>query len=410
MMGMARRSWSFLMPPLEHGFIRRLDDGYRGGLTPMGRAVFWGLIAASVLRLGSLSEGLYVVLAAVGAMIIGGFVVGVPFRPRVSVVRRLPPPPSAGETWSYEVTVTNTGTAPCRDLHLTERGLPAALRPVGEPEPIPVLAPGESARVRLTLDCRKRGTYTLRALQAASSFPAGLVKLGWRDTAADRVLVYPAFFRLEHFEVPVGAVHQPGGIPVASRVGESMELSGLREWRQGDRPRDVHWAAYARTGRLVVREYQEEHFARLALVLDVEAARREDEPHFERGLSLAAAIADALARQEYIIDIFAAGDDVHHFQAGRSIAHFDNILELLAALEPGSRLDVEALSSAILPLARQLSAVIFVMTGWDDERRGIVEAMRGLSVAVRVVCARPGVVLSGLAPEESVVIEQESRP
>ncbi len=50
------------------------------------------------------------------------------------------------------------------------------------------------------------------------------------------------------------------------------------------------------------------------------------------------------------------------------------------------------------------------MTGWDDERRGIVEAMRGLSVAVRVVCARPGVVLSGLAPEESVVIEQESRP
>ncbi|MFT5682433.1 MAG: hypothetical protein ACI8RZ_003351 [Myxococcota bacterium] len=398
------------MPPLEHRFIRRLDDGYRGGLTPMGRAIFWGLIAASVLRLGSLSEALYVVVAAAGAMIIGAFIIGVPFRPRVSVVRRMPPPPIAGEVWRYEVTITNTGTTPCRDLHLTERGLPAALRPVGELAPIPQLDPGASVRVLLSLRCLKRGAYTLGALQASSSFPAGLVKLGWRDRAAARVLVYPAFTRLEDFEVPVGRLHQPGGIPVASRVGESMELSGLRQWREGDRPRDVHWAAYARTGRLVVREYQEEHFARLALVLDVEAARREDEPHFERGLSIAAAIADALARKEYIIDIFAAGDDVHHFQAGRSIAHFDNILELLACLTPGSCLDVEALSAAILPAARQLSAVIFVMTGWDEDRRGIVDAMRGAGVAVRVVCARPGVTLTGLSPDEQVVIDAEARP
>ena len=401
---MARRRWSFWMPPLEHGFIRKLDDGYRGGLTPMGRAVFWGLMVGTVLRLGSISMALYVVLAAVGAMIIAACVIGIPFRPRVSVARRLSPPPSAGDVWRYEVRVTNTSSKVLRDLHVVERGLPAMLRPVGEAEVIAMLEPGASVRVRLSLSCQKRGAYTLRGLQVSSSFPSGLVKLGWRDKTVDRVLVFPAFERLQAFEVPVGAVHQPGGIPVASRVGESMELAGLREWRQGDRPRDVHWPAYARTGRLVVREFQEEHFARLALVLDVEAERIEDEPIFEQGLSVAAAISDALARREYIIDIFAAGDAVHHFQAGRSLAHFDNILELLACLESGSRMDVEALSAAILPTARQLSAVIFVMTDWDDDRRGIVGEMRASGVAVRVVCVRPGVILDGLDPEEAIVL------
>ena len=401
---MARRRWSFWMPPLQHRFIRRIDDVYRGGFTPVGRAVLWGLIAAGVMRLGSPAAALNGVLAASAALLTGAIVLGVIFRPKLSVSRRMPPPPSAGAQWTYEVTVTNTSTRVVRDIHLSERDLPAALRPLGEAPSIAALPPGASARLRLTLDCQQRGAYTLSALQAASSFPAGLVKLGRRDRTAERVLVYPAFERLRSFEVPVGPVHQPGGIPVASRVGESMELAGLREWRQGDRPRDVNWPAYARTGRLVVREYQEEHFARLALVLDVEAARWEDEVFFEGGLSVAAAIADALARQEYIIDIFAAGDDVHHFQAGRSIAHFENILELLACLESGRQLNPSALSTAILPMARQLSAVIFVMTDWDEARRELVTQLRALGMAIRVVCVRPGVEVDGLAPGEAVVL------
>ena len=38
---MARRRWHFLMTPLEHGFIRGLDDRYRGWMTPQGRMILW---------------------------------------------------------------------------------------------------------------------------------------------------------------------------------------------------------------------------------------------------------------------------------------------------------------------------------------------------------------------------------
>lgn len=397
-----RRRWSFWLPPLEHGFIRRLDDAYRGRLTPMGRAMLWGFIAAGVLRMGALSSALFVTVAFFFSLLVSGLLVGLPFRPRLHLSRRLPPPPSAGETWRYVVRVENRSRRTWRDIVVEERDLPADLRPGGASPVIAALAPGESAEVRLALRCPRRGSYMLTRLQAASRFPAGLFKLGAPVPVTDAVLVYPAFERLERFDVPVSAAHQPGGIPVASQVGESMEFAGLREWRPGDRPRDVYWPAYARTERLVVREYLQEHFARLALVLDVEAPRPRDEVHFERGLSVAAAIADALARQEYIIDIFAAGDDVHHFQAGRALAHFENILELLAALEPGRTLDTGALSAAIVPQASRLSVVVFVLTAWDDQRAAVVQEIRQLGVAVRVICVHPEVEIDGL-PSDLVV-------
>lgn len=122
----------------------------------------------------------------------------------------------------------------------------------------------------------------------------------------------------------------------------------------------------------------------------------------ERALSVGAALAEALARRDYIIDLFCAGSAVHHFQAGRALAHMENILEILAALDGGDRLDLDGLSAALLPEAPRLSGVIFVMVDWDAGRLGLVTALRSQGVAVRVVCVRPGKQLAGLFPGEEV--------
>ncbi|HSP79539.1 MAG TPA: DUF58 domain-containing protein, partial [Myxococcaceae bacterium] len=350
-----RRRYSFLMPPEEHGFIRALTDWYNGLLTPVGRVVLWGVVASAVLLLGGLAAPLVLFFSfSVGALG-AAVVVGLPFRPRVSLVRLLPPPVSAGETLTYRVQVRNTGRRLARRVVVQERNLPPELRAVGEPPMVDALAPGESAEVTLRLRCTTRGAYELGALQAASLFPSGLVKWPRRSREKQRLLVYPRFTPLEGFEVPHGRNYQPGGIAVASRVGDSTEFFGTREWHEGDRTRDIHWPSFARTGRLVVKEFQEEYFVRLAMVLDVASRSAKEDALLEKGLSLAAGIADALARQEYIIDLFAAGPSIFHFQAGRALAHFEHILEILAGLESGNRLDVEALEAALLPEAAQLS-------------------------------------------------------
>ncbi len=40
-----------------------------------------------------------------------------------------------------------------------------------------------------------------------------------------------------------------------------------------------------------------------------------------------------MARQEYLVDIFAAGPDLYHLMAGRSLAYLDQILDILASVD-----------------------------------------------------------------------------
>ena len=102
--------------------------------------------------------------------------------------------------------------------------------------------------------------------------------------------------------------------------------------------------------------------------------------------------------------LFAAGDDVYHFQAGRSLAYLGNILEILACVDPGRRLDMQALRSALLPEAPRLSAVILVMMDWDRERASLVQLLKSHGLAVRVISMRHGCQLDGLEPSEIVEV------
>ena len=392
------------MEAIDHRSLRWLDDRYRGRLTAAGRACLWGSVAATTLLLGGLSRNLAYTFAFFASVMGWAWLWGLGQAIPVQARRRLPPPASAGEDWAYDVAIQNLSARPLFDLLVEERHLPAELRPIEEPTRIARIEPGAEAIIRLRLHCRLRGLYTLENIQVSRAAPSGLVKHGVRLAVSDRVVVYPRFNPLEHADIPLGKTHQPGGIPAASQVGESAELHGLRPWREGDRMRDVHWPTFARNGQLVVREFQEEYFARLALVVDIAAPRAEDDVFVEKAISMAAAITDALARQDFLIDIFAAGDAVHRFGAGRATDAMDHVLELLAGLETGTALPTEALLAVLAPEAPRLSAVFLVLTHWDPVRAALVEQVRGLNLHVRVLCTRPGVVLEGLSVDETLVL------
>jgi len=404
---MARRKrWSFFSGPLENRGVLWFDDFHRGEFTVGGRALFWGMLLSGGMLMGGLTQPLVWSFGfCTSALLIAGLM-GVIFRPRLQLTRRIVTSPSAGEVFAYRVDVANVGKRTARNVVIEERRLPPDLRPEGEPPTIDLLKPGERTAVTLKLRCVSRDWHELKRLQGATTFPTGLVKSGKRSRHVDRLVVYPRVTDVGQFEVPRSSHHQPGGIAVASQVGESTEFLGTRDWRQGDRLRDIHWPSSARTGRLIVREFQEEYFVRLAIVLDVQARWARDERRLEKAISFAAGIADLLARQEYVIDIFAAGDDVYHFQAGRALAHLDNLLEVLACLEPGGEMNFQRLESVLLPETQALSAIILIMMDWDDRRRELVGLLKSHGVSVRVVCMKPGRMLDGLEPFEIVEVPE----
>jgi uncharacterized protein (DUF58 family) len=206
-------------------------------------------------------------------------------------------------------------------------------------------------------------------------------------------LVYPRFYTIDHFPVAMGRRYQPGGIPLSSHLGDSIEFVGTRDYREGDPVRNIHWRSWARHGRPVVKEYQEEYFCRLALVLDTFVPRRRNrraDEGFEAAISVLASIADHFSRSEHVVDILAAGPDVYEVSAGRSLAYLDNILDVLACLGPCHEPPFERIGPHLFERLAQLTTVVAVLLDWDERREAFLGRVKALGTEVQAVIVHQG--------------------
>ena len=136
-------------------------------------------------------------------------------------------------------------------------------------------------------------------VRAFSTFPLNLYRTPAGQSEPWTLLILPNFHPLQGIDVPIGARYQPGGIALTSNLGESPEYIGNREYVSGDSIRHIDFRAWARLSMPAVREYQEEYYCRIALVLDTftgkeHAPSPDGFPDFEAAVSLTAAVADAL--------------------------------------------------------------------------------------------------------------------
>ena len=122
----------------------------------------------------------------------------------------------------------------------------------------------------------KRGTAHSDGLTVARADPLGLLKAHLRVPHRSNFIVLPRRYTLPTLALPGSRRYQPGGVALASSVGDSEEFVGLRDYRPGDPLQRIHWKSFARTARPIVKEYQDEYFERHALVLDTFAAARDE--------------------------------------------------------------------------------------------------------------------------------------
>jgi uncharacterized protein (DUF58 family) len=240
----------------------------------------------------------------------------------------------------------------------------------------------------------RRGRYVLGGLRLRGTDPLGLVTTGKHVAAPDStLLIYPRYYTMAGFDIPLGRRYQPGGIPLTSSTGDAIEFVGTREYRPGDAVRNIHWRSWARRGEPVVKEYQEEYFCRIAIILDTfleKGASEGEKAAFESAISMVASIADFFSRSEYIVDILAAGPDVYEVSAGRSLAYLDNILDVLSCLEPCYDPPFQTIGPHLFEKLSQLTTVVAILQDWDDRREAFLRRVRTSGVAVRAVIVHDG--------------------
>ncbi len=385
-------------PLFKGGVSRTLWRLYTQRLTGPGRwfaavtAVFVSYSGASLQLQG------HVIAAYAGAIWAVAACAMLWYRPRVKLSAVAPSRVCAGQTLTVDVEIEQPDRMRGADLVVMPDRLPRAVD--AEPDGgvmLSDLGRGERARVRLGLRCNKRGAYTLAGFRVETGFPFGILRARQTFREQRPLLVYPKFSPLGRLALPTGRRYQPGGVALASEVGESFEYLGNREYREGDNVRDIDWRATARVGRAIVREWVEEYMLRVAVVLDTHvpeglarAETRQRRDAFERAVSVAAAVSDYMARQDYLVDIFAAGPNLYHLIAGRSLAYLDQILDILACVDENPQEPFAVIEPQIAELLERISTVICVMLDWDEPRREFVHRLTIQGTAVKVIILRDG--------------------
>ena len=178
----------------------------------------------------------------------------------------------------------------------------------------------ETQVIPARLPALPRGVHTIHSARIGSIFPFGTL-LSWRPLERPgQLVVYPKPANLDQQRHS----NQGNGLGTAGHDwSDGVSIAGLREYRQGDEVRNVHWKASARRRGLVVKEVESESPHGVDIQLDLRAEHEE----LEHALSMISALALECAANKTPLGLRAQG---HHETYGHHHQPIDQLFEYLA--------------------------------------------------------------------------------
>ncbi len=315
------------------------------------------------------------------------------FRPRIDLVRLMPDRVRAKSTFKVNFLLRNRRRFTAWDLWADPFNYAPGLT-IEKHAAIGVLEPGAETRLESVVQARRRGRYLVYATRIESRFPFHLIKWSCRWRSDARLLsVYPAFTSLTKFTLPLGARNQMEGMARYSKIGESMELMGVRDYRDGDDIRRIDWPGTARLGSFVVKEFEEDELKRIALVTDTHVPpttlwklrrRPKESEELEAALELTAALAEYFSRGEAAVELFAVGPELHRLETGRGTTSFDAVCDILSGIDASPEPALAQLEADVFRDLSEVGGAVVVLIGDDKERREFVDKLRESGVSLRV--------------------------
>jgi uncharacterized protein (DUF58 family) len=383
--------------------------------TPAGRLVFSGLVASGAIGIDleqSVASQAFAILLCLLALAMASACF---FRGRFTVQRVLPHFGTVGQPLVYEIVVRNGRSKTLRDLEVLEdladtrptldefiaaqRAItegrsfrltknssprPDYRRAVVNPHPLPALPPHSAAEAPAQILPLKRGPLRFDGVTLARPDPFGLFRGFVRMALPQTVLILPKRYTLPPLPLPGTMKYQQSGVALASSIGESEEFMSLRDYRPGDPLRHIHWRSWARMGRPIVREFQDEFFVRHALVLDT-FTRATQAAAFEEAVSIAASFACTISTQESLLDLLFVGPQAFCFTTGRGLGQGEQALEILASVQPCGAKPFAALRHLVLEHVPAVSGCICILLEWDEPRRELARQLQAMGLPLLVL-------------------------
>lgn len=183
--------------------------------------------------------------------------------------------------------------------------------------------------------CQQRGLFSFGAVNVAAQDPFGLFSSQISLRNPEPILIYPATIELADFMLPSGKILGEG-YHQGRTDRSSPEAAGVREYVFGDSFGHIHWRSTARTGKLMVKDFDREPAGpsgEVWLLLDMqESVQSGDgaESTAEYGVTIAASLARKYMDTNRAVGLVAWGDKQYKLNAQRGEQQWGRIFETLA--------------------------------------------------------------------------------
>jgi uncharacterized protein (DUF58 family) len=335
----------------------------------------WGVLAAGVLAAGFGFSFGWLELVVVAAVCAAALVVAVGFALGRSSFRiglhlaadRV----VVGERAVGRITVANAGT---------RATLPARIElPVGSSFAsfhLPRLAAGAEHDDLFGIPTSRRSVITVGPVRSVRGDPLGLLRREVRWTDPVDLYVHPRTITLGGSSS--GFLKDLEGVPSADLSSNDVSFHALREYVPGDDRRYIHWKTSARTGTLMVRQFEETRRSHLALALSTSLGDYVDEEQFELAVSSCGSLGLQALREERDVTVLVQGRALNS-ETGR------RLLDDLSAVQVTPARDTIVQLAKVAGQSVPTASVAVLLYGGEVTPTQLQAASVHLPLGVRVI-------------------------
>lgn len=271
------------------------------------------------------------------------------------------------------------------------------------------LGGGASLGWRARTLCLRRGRFRLGPITLRASDPFGLFERRILVPVTQELVVYPAIVDLANVRLAAGEL--PGGNALQKRTPfVTPNVASVRQYQPGDSFNRIAWSVTARTGQLMVKEFELDPSMDVWLVLDGDATQHwtmsVDSIQQRTSSSTVESLAWLDSTEEYAVTIVASL--AHYFlelnravgfitygqgpvvlPADRGARHLLKILDLLAVFNAEGTMSLDALLLAEQTRFGRQSAVIVVTPSTSEAWVRVLAELTARAVRCFAVIVEP---------------------
>lgn len=248
------------------------------------------------------------------------------------------------------------------------------------------LPPRRTTAFTTSAQCYRRGYYPAADVTLSAAAPLGLFRKRRVFSLPLRLTVYPRYFPLDG---PPFAVESWAEEGQAVKTDAASDFYGSREYRPGDPLHHIHWRNTARTGQIMLKEFERAARGSLSVVFAAHPVYGTGrETTLEYSLRIAASMARLSAASGRRLDVIAGENPLPD-------AGWQEAMDYLARIQPGDGKSLTGLVSAVIPGKTLVAVVSAADPAAGPALKSLAERAGRLVVVLLEGFSPPGVETAG---------------